>query len=136
MSQPPIFLRRHLPCTMTVEVLRFPDPAILRVDYRLAMPTFGFDLTAQALLSAEVVERNPNRDDFLMAIGRDALSRSLGILLNQSPRIVPVPPSAAPIAPPPSSRALQAADEGHHPSSRILSESDKEMLRGYNISPE
>lgn len=133
MSQPPIFLRRYMPCTLTVEVLRFPDPEIIRVDYRLSMPAFGFDLTAQALLSAEVVERNPNRDDFLLAVGRDAISRSLGVLMDRS--LVRPAASSSP-TPVESSRKHPAFFGDDFPTRGRFTPADKEILRGYNISPE
>lgn len=134
MSKPPLPFRRHLPCSMTLEILPFPDKGILRLDFRLSLPSFGFDLTAGALVSLDVLPpEGPQRDDFLVAIGRDAIGQSLRVIAGRSPLIhSPIIPASTPTESTPERRI--AAFDDDLPSLGFTS-SDQEMLRAYNISP-
>lgn len=115
-----------------------PGNPVIRVDYRLQLPTFGFEITAKALLSLEVVEQSADRDGLLIAVGRDAIGRALGALMGKPLPVAPIPiPLPAPGSI--SSARYGAFDDpisSNDPPPLALSPFDREVLRGYRISPE
>lgn len=133
----PLKMRRHLPCTLTADVLP-PSPAhpdLLQVNFALSMPTFGLHIEAPAVIRADAILGTDRPEDALYVIGLDALRRCLGFIQSNAQTNLP------PLAPLSLERLREvlrspASLESENAPSLNLNSADEEILRGFGISPD